>query len=240
MTSASLSLLPPRRLGALLGERREATGRTLDEIAAASTFTVADLAAIEAGEGPLDGDELEAVLAAYGMQAEDLVPQRAQVVVDLDRGELLVAEQAAALDRSAPTADEVLGAYLSLVYTLRHARPGTPLVMRQFDVSVLARSLRLAEPEVQRRLEGLMVAPTTDLSVLHRRLSRKLVVPLVGAVVVIGALGTVLVLRADDTSAPTPSTTTRPGAIEVPVDSEASILPPISITREGADTPAGP
>lgn len=237
MTSASLTLLPAARLGALLADRRTTAGRTLVDVAAGSTFSVGDLRAIEAGDAVLDGDEVEMILTAYGMEPEDLVPARSQVVVDLDRGELLVAEQAAALDRTAPTADEVLAAYLSLVYTLRHATPGTPLVMRQFDVSVLARSLRLAEPDVVTRLDALMLAPTTEIGVLHRRLSRKLVVPLVGAVLVVGALGTVLVLRADDAPAPTPSTTTRPGAIEVPVDAEPSLLPPVSITRDAAGAP---
>lgn len=242
MTPASLTLLPATRVGTLLAEHRTATGRSLEDVASTSAFSAADLAAFEAGDSSLDGEELEAILIAYGMQADDLVPERAQVVVDLDRGELLVAERAATLDGTAPTADEILAAYLSLVYTLRHAAPGTPLVMRQFDVSVLARSLRLAEPDVQARLEGLMLAPTTEIGVLHRRLTRKLVVPLVGAVVVVGALGTVLVLRADDRPAQAPSPTTRPGAIEVPVETEASLLPPVTLTRdaEGAPATAGP
>ena len=99
--------------------------------------------------------------------------------------------------QGAPTPDEVLGAYLSLVYTLRRATPGSPVVLRGFDVAVLAKALDLAEPDVEARLRGLMADPTTEVSRLTRLFRSKLVLPIAGAVVVATALGTVLVLRDD-------------------------------------------
>ena len=81
------------------------------------------------------------MLTGYGTTVDELLPVRRQVVLDLDGGQLLVAEEAVAL-QDAPTADEVLSAYLSLVYTLRRATPGETVVLRGFDVAVLAKALR--------------------------------------------------------------------------------------------------
>jgi len=237
MNTATLTLLPPRRLGAILAERRMLMSSTVAEVAGGSPFTEAQLLEIEAGAAPLTEARIDAVIAAYGMHPDDLLSQRAQVVVDLDRGQLLVAEQAAALDLDAPTADEVLGAYLSLLYVLRRATPGTPLILRAHDLGILARSLRLAEPEVEARLVGLMARPTPDIEVLHRSLRRKLLLPVIGAVVVVGALGLVLVLRADSQAQITPSPSTRPGAIEVPVNPEVGLLPPANQSRNDDGTP---
>ena len=237
MNTATLTLLPPRRLGAILAERRMLMSSTVAEVAGGSPFTEAQLLEIEAGAAPLTEARIDAVIAAYGMHPDDLLSQRAQVVVDLDRGQLLVAEQAAALDLDAPTADEVLGAYLSLLYVLRRATPGTPLILRAHDLGILARSLRLAEPEVEARLVGLMARPTPEIEVLHRSLRRKLLLPVIGAVVVVGALGLVLVLRADSQAQITPSPSTRPGAIEVPVNPEVGLLPPANQSRNDDGTP---
>lgn len=243
MTTATLTLLPSRRLGAILAERRMLMSSTVAEVADGSPFTEAQLLEIEAGAAPLTEARIDAMIAAYGMHPDDLLSQRAQVVVDLDRGQLLVAEQASVLDLDAPTADEVLGAYLSLLYVLRRTTPGTPLILRTHDLGILARSVRLAEPEVEARLVGLMARPTPEIEVLHRSLRRKLVAPVIGAVVVVGALGVFLVVRADSQPAmpPPPSTTptpsTRPGAIEVPLNPEVSLLPPAVQTRNDDGTP---
>lgn len=236
--TASLTLLPPLRLGALLSQRRVVSGRSLAEVASGGHLGEDDLAAVERGDLRLSDDQLDAVLDAYRMTADELIPARSQVVVDLDRGQLLVAEELASIDPAAPTADEVLAAYLSLVYTLRHAEPGTPLVLRQFDVAVLSRSLRLAEPDVEARLAGLMRRPSAELSLLHRLLRHKVVVGAVGAAVIAAGVGTVLVLRADD--GPTPATTdpaTRPSASEVPLEDDATLLPPV--VQERTDDTGG-
>lgn len=184
------------------------------DVAARSLLPEDLLASIEAGETPLTDKSLEAVLRAYDVTIDELLPARRQVILDLDAGQLLVAEEAAEL-QGAPTPDEVLGAYLSLVYTLRRARPGRPVVLRGFDVAVLAKALDLAEPDVEARLRGLMVDPTTEVSRLTRLFSSRLALPIAGAVVVATALGTVLVLRNDERPAPAPTTVNRFGE-EVP------------------------
>lgn len=208
MTIATLDIVPPRRLGMLLTGARSERGLTLSEVAERGTLDVAELEAIESGETPLTEESLDLVLAAYDTTLEQLLPARKQVLLDLDQGRLLVAEEAVEL-LDAPTADEVLGAYLSLVYTLRRAEPGSPVVLRGFDVAVLAKALDLAEPEIETRLHGLMRSPTEEVGRLTRLFRSKLALPIAGAVVVATALGTVLVLRNDERPAPPPTGVSR-------------------------------
>ncbi len=238
MSRVPLAVLPAERLGEVLARRRAERSLSLADVAAGSGFEVGDLEAVEAGGVVLDQGGLERVIEVYGLRPEELLPERDEVVVDLDHGQLRVAERTAALDASAPSADQVLGAYLSLVYALRNTVPGTPLVLRQDDVTVLARTLRLAEPEVESRLVGLMDEPSTDVRSLHRSLRRRLALPVIGAaVVVVGVVGLVLVVQADDDTPSAPVPTTRPGAIEAPVSTDVSLLPPVSITRDDAQPP---
>jgi transcriptional regulator with XRE-family HTH domain len=199
----------------LLAGARSEHGLTLDEAAARTALDESVLASIEAGETLLTDESLAVVLAGYGTTIDELLPVRRQVVLDLDAGQLLVAEEAAEL-QGAPTPDEVLGAYLSLVYTLRHATPGSPVVLRGFDVAVLAKALGLAEPDVEARLTGLMSDPTAEVSRLTKLFRSKLVLPIAGAVVVATALGTVLVLRSDQRPAPAPTSVQRIGEVPPP------------------------
>jgi hypothetical protein len=191
------SLVPPRRLGALLFGRRRRAGRSLDDVAASSRFTAVELTELEAGDLRLDDGIVIEALAAYGVEPDDLVPPRVELVVDLDEGRIVAGPRSRSV--AAPTADEVLAGYLSLVCTMRGAEPGTPVVLRHADVDVLSRALGLARTVVAGRLAELMAEPAGE---VHRRvggLRDRVVVPLVGAVVAVTAIGTlVLVSRGDD------------------------------------------
>ena len=179
MAPAPLTVVPTWRLGALLRGARERQGRTTAELAGGSPrFDEAALDAIEAGERALDERELAAVVELYGVEGDHLVPHRHQLTVDLDHRELAAAGHTQALAGSHPTPDEVLGTYLTLVYSLRAAEPGTPLRLRQADLSVLGRALALAVPEVEHRLESLMAAPEpVALRQRSRLLRARVVIP---------------------------------------------------------------
>lgn len=230
--TASLDIVPPRRLGMLLAGARAERGLTVAQVAARTGVAEPDLVSLEAGALSADAVPFDEVLAGYGTSVEELVPTRRQVLLDLEQGELLVADEATAFD-GVPTPDDVLGAYLSLVYSLRHAAPGSPLVLRGFDVAVLARVLDLSEREVETRLVGLMQEPTEEIGRLTRLLRSRLAVPIAGAVVIATALGTVLVLRSDDRPSPAPTSVAR---TEVPPPE----LGPAATLERGADGSTSP
>jgi hypothetical protein len=202
---AQLTIVPAWRLGALLRSAREASGLDEADLAAVSDrFRVDDLRAIEQGQRSLDDDEIDALVELYGVERDILVPDRHELVVDLDSHELAAAGHTQALAGTEPTTEEVLGTYLTLVYTLRAAEPGTPVRLRQADVDVLARALALAVPEVEQRLEGLMADP--ERIVLHQRsklLRARVLVPAAGVLVALCVGGALVVsTRSTETQAP--------------------------------------
>ena len=233
MTTATLDIVPPRRLGMLLTSARAERGLTLSDLAERGPFDVDALAAIEAGDTVLTDESFDRVLGAYAITLDELLPSRRQVVLDLDAGRLLVAEEAVEL-QGPPAADEVLSAYLSLVYTLRHATPGVPVVLRSFDVAVLAKALGLAEPDVESRLHGLMADPSPEVGRLTRMFRSKLALPIAGVVVVATALGTMLVIRDDDRPAPAPT-----GVRNTSVP-EPELIPPLQQERNPDGSPGAP
>ncbi len=134
-------------------------------------------------------------------------PGRTDLVVDLDRHHLATAGHTQALAGPAPTADEVLASYLSLVYTLRRAEPGAPVPLRQGDLDVLARALALAAPDVEHRLAGLMAAPTELVHERSRFLRARMLVPAAGVLVAVTVAGAIVVSsRSGGTAAPTSTT----------------------------------
>jgi transcriptional regulator with XRE-family HTH domain len=229
VSPAPLVLVPPRRLGALLRDERAARGRTVDEVASASAFSATDLIAVESGDRDLTDAELTALLGAYGVTADDLVPERAKLVVDLDEHVLSAGGEARTLAGEAPTADQVLASYLSLVYTLRHATPGSPIVLRDADIEVLARALDLARASVTERLHALMIDPDGEVHHRSRLLRGRVLVPLAGIVVAATTIGALVLVQGDD-----PETiTTEPAAAEgTPLEPSFTITNP-----DGSTTP---
>jgi len=213
---APLTVVPAWRLGALLRSAREDAGVDDTELAARSDrFTAGELRAVEQGERALDDDELDALVDLYGLERATLVPERDELVVDLDHLELAAAGRTQPLAGSNPTPEEVLGTYLTLVYALRAAEPGTPVRLRQADVDVLAKALALAASEVEQRLEGLMADP--ERVVLHQRsklLRARVLVPAAGVLVALCIGGALVVsARSSVTTSPPQSATvtTQPG-----------------------------
>lgn len=137
------------------------------------------------------------------MSGDATTPERVKLIVDLDVGRLAAGSVSRSLAGPSPTPDQVLATYLSLVYTVRNAEPGTPLVLRRGDLDVLAEVLRLSEPDVQRRLDELMVEPHGEVQRGRQLLRRRVLVPAVGIVVAVTALGAlVLVVDRDDATPP--------------------------------------
>jgi transcriptional regulator with XRE-family HTH domain len=202
--SPTTSLVPPRRLGTLLREARVTSGLELSALAAESGLTVIDLEDIEYGRRDLDEQTMKALVRAYGIEDAGLVPERSQLIIDLDEGRIAVNHSG--LDIG-PTSgpDAVLARYLALVYRLRDMPLGTQLHLRDIDVDVLSTALELGNLDIESRLRRLMAQEST-IEQDQKRIRRHLLLPLVGVLIAATGIGT-LVLIAQPDAAPRPVTT---------------------------------
>jgi transcriptional regulator with XRE-family HTH domain len=190
-----LTLVPPRRLGALLHTARGRRSSSLAEVAQRTRLSVAELEQIERGERPLGDDETSEVLRAYGVEPGDVLPERTELVIDLGENVLVAGGEVRTLAGDAPTADAVLASYLSLVYTLRSTAPGTPIVLRDADVAVLSTALHLARTEVEFRLHELMDEPDGEVARRMGLLHHRLLFPVAGVVVAATTVGALLLVQ---------------------------------------------
>lgn len=227
--------MPPKRLGNLLAEARQQSRRTVDDIAAASggAFGADDLAVIEAGGRELTDRELEQLTLLYGLTPGELVPERSRLVIDLEQRTIGASDHHETL--AAPTADEVLATYLSLVYTMRHTAPGSPVPLRSADIDVLSRALELAGTDVEARLRRLMTDPEQQVSSRTARWRKRVLLPVAGIVIAATAVGTIILVTSDDE----PSTTTPPTATEEPgvPPPDASLGPAVVQERDPSGAP---
>ena len=137
-----LPLVPPARLGALLTDQRTRRGLTIDELVVATElpFSADELRRIEQGQMPLSDDQVHRLMHAYEAQSGPVVPERSELVVDLQHGALLAGRKTKVLPADA-TFDEILGRYLSLLYLMRGIEPGRKLALRGDDLEVLSDAL---------------------------------------------------------------------------------------------------
>lgn len=244
--SAPTTLVPPARLGQLLTTARDREQRSLNEVAAASggRFRPVDLLAIEAGERTLGDEELQEVIDLYGVDPGELVPDRSRLIIDFEEGLIRAAEHEKELESRAPTPDEVLTSYLSLVYSMRHRQPGERIPLRVNDMKVLSRALEMSIPAVEDKLTVLMADP--DEVVSHRigLLRKRFLVPAAGVVVAATAVGTLLLVNGRSTTptqpAPPPPSFVQPSP--PPMVGPAVVEEPGGQTRERTpadDAPPG-
>ncbi len=209
------TLVPPRRLGNLLRQARVAAGLDLNDLTAHTVLTAVDLADLEHGRRLVDDELLDELVKLYGVEDAGLVPERSELIIDLDEGRIAVARTDIAVgEMSGP--DAILARYLALVYRLRDLPIGSPIGLRDVDLDVLSAALRLETAEIEGRLERLM-AEEDEIEKDQRRIRRRIVLPLVGVVIAATASG-VLVLVAENQSEPKTATTSA-----VVVDTELDV-----------------
>jgi hypothetical protein len=231
----TIAVVPARRLAKLLTEARRHQDESVTALAERSggAFTPDDLLAIERGAHELDDDTVRRVVELYEVDPGVLALERSRLEIDLDERRVRTGTHEEPF--SAPTADEVLTTYLSLVYTMRHATPGTPLPLRDADISVLGRVLELTSTDVESRLVDLMADPDDEVRTRHRWLRRRVLVPAAGVLVAVTAIGSlVLVSSNDDHGADEPVVPVTTSAIEQPT---VSLIPPVVMERDPSGQP---
>lgn len=243
------SLIPPRRLGALLSDARAAKGYTLEDLARRSDgrFSLAALSSIERGSRDVSDDDARKLAKIYELEATSLVPPRSKLIVDLGEGLLTVDDRSLRIGRSAPSRDEVLARYLTMVYSMRRLEPGAPLVLRVDDLDVLGRALRVGSRILESDLESLMEHPESILGWRSRVLRRRVLIPAAGVMVALLGVGAlVLVQGPQPADAGTNTPIGGPGAAAiVPVDVGSAVVqerlpdgtPGPVVVRHGVDAP---
>jgi transcriptional regulator with XRE-family HTH domain len=200
-SSAQELLVPPVRLGRILHDARIDAGDSIDALVSRCGLAYDDtfFDAVESGRAPLDEATVRWLAALYDVKVDQLVPQRARLVIDLEEGSVRIGAAASLIE---PMPDDVLAKYLALVYELRGIRVGAPLKIRELDLDVLSRALTMRSREVRSRLHTLMSGDPEPLEGSRRRLRGRLVVPVAGILVAVTAVGGLLFERASDDPAP--------------------------------------
>jgi transcriptional regulator with XRE-family HTH domain len=199
-----VSLVPPYRLGRMLAEARQRKGLSLLDVERVSygKFSVEALTVIEAGAWMVNDGVLQELSQLYGIELAGVVPQRSELVVDVDEGRLAIGRKG---KHFAPNASprQVLLRYLALISALRDMA-GSALPLREEDLRTLGHALSIGPGHVRRELDHLMVSSPKELEHLSHSLARRLAVPALGFVVAVTAAGGLLLVKQhnDTTGAP--------------------------------------
>ena len=182
LMASNLGLVPQRRLGALLADRREQYGYSVSEMAmrSMSRFTPSELNAIEAGNVTPDDVTVEALGLLYEFNSTPPTQQRSKLIIADDE------EIPVSLVSDGYSDDIrlwVLQRYIALVYLLRNAAVGQRLPLRVEDVQVLASAFEMASTEVSTVLHNIMDDDAIMLGEMAERMRRRLFVPAAGLLV---------------------------------------------------------
>ena len=194
ITSSAFQL----RLANLLVATRTRQGQGVGAVAKAShgRFSKHDLKQFEAGERALDESTIDELATLYGCDLGVILPLRLAVVVSANR----VSAGGVHEEFDASKPDAMLAAYLALVRSLRRQKRAPVVDLRRDDIEVLAGFLQVPRETVVHRLATLMHASQTKRTAMVGVLAT-------GAVVV-GLVGTVAAIGANDTSPPPDPTET--------------------------------
>jgi transcriptional regulator with XRE-family HTH domain len=210
-TATSALLVPPVRLGRLLGAAREAQGESYDDLVrrCGLAFDQDFFARVEQGRAELDEPLVRWITELYGVSAGELVPARSRLVIDLAERQVAIGERRVPL--SGETPEQILVNYLALVYSLRGLPAGRPIPLRKVDLQVLADALEMSSRSVNRSLGRIMSADAEAVRGHVRGLRRRVVVPVAGILVGVTTVGGLLLVGAPDAFAAGPAVVS-PGA----------------------------
>lgn len=230
-----LSVVPPGRLGAVLARARSERGIAIDELAerAEGRFGLDDLLEVEAGHRDLNDADVEFLSSLYDVHVGQLLANRSQLVIDLDRRTLKSGEHERRLPKAKAGKDALLSSYLATVYEMRKIAPGRAIPLRVDDLTVLGTALD-ADPEMIRAdLVALMERPDELVTKRIGLLRKSVIVPAAG--VLIGATAIGLVVLVQGWGDPAPTSRPAPTAETVSVDAApgaVAVLDPATVQRQ--------
>ena len=242
-----LSLVPPARLGALLTDHRTRRGLTIDEIitVAEIPFSADELRSIEQGQVGLSDDQVHRLMDAYQAHSGPVIPQRSELIVDMDSGAVFAGQKTRLLPADAGF-DDILGRYLSLLYLMRGLEPGRKLALRGDDLEVLSDALERNIAEIEGRLFDLMLPG--EVGPWYRRVRHRLAIPAAGIMVGLTTVGSLVFVQFPkgdraDVGAGADSAAAGGGAAEIAMATtvtigNAELAPAVAVARPGPDAVA--
>ena len=135
-------------------------------------FTVLQLMQLEAAILPIDDDDLRSIARAYGLDYSVFAPARGLLRIDLAAMTISLGETESVFNVGSNFTD-VLIRYLALLYNLRSAKPGEPLVLRDPDLNELARSFACPVAQIEHALRHLMSNNADDIRAQVKALTRR-------------------------------------------------------------------
>ena len=186
-----------------------------------------DLRQIEAGSVTLSDTELRTIAQIYNVDLGTVAPGRSRLEIDRSEGLLIVGGSS---KRFLPDDDDrkIMLRYLSLVYKMRDTKPGKPLGPRDNDLVLLAEVFGCSVFDVRDQFDHLTTTAIREIQSLHGSLGWRKILPGLGVLVAITAVGGLL-LTQQPTSAPV-----QPAKAAI-VRTHIAIGEPLVITRDGSD-----
>lgn len=180
--ASNLGLVPQRRLGNLLSQRRIDHGYVVADMArlSASRFTELDLESIEAGEVSLDDGDIEALSLLFEFNSAPPRPQRSKLIIADDEDVVL---PGGSDEFSAEMVHEVLVRYVALLYLLRNEPVGDPLPLRVDDLDTLAQAFSCTVESIVEDIEAIKLTDAALIADQVAHMRRRLVVPAAGLLV---------------------------------------------------------
>jgi hypothetical protein len=169
-----VSYVPTARLAQLLVIARGGMGISLDDMSErfGGRFTVFQLMQLEAAILAIDDDDLRAIAKAYGLDYNLFAPARGLLHVDLTAMTISIGETESAFEPGS-NSTEVLIRYLALLYNLRQANPGEPIVLRDPDLNELAKAFGCPVAQIDQALRHLMASNAFDIKAQVKALTKR-------------------------------------------------------------------
>jgi len=147
----------------------------------------------------LDDRIIGHLVGLYEVHAGPVVPQRSELILDIDRQQLMVGSDTESF--ASLHSDDVLERYVSLIYRLRGLNYGSDLVLRDRDLEVLSRSLGQSPATVRDNIYGLIAAPESVQRA--KSVSKATMIAAAGVLVGVTAIGTLVLVGSSSGGSPT-------------------------------------
>lgn len=147
----------PKDVGRNLRQVRKQQGLSRGAAARSAGLTRRELAAYERGKVAVPESDLWCLAGSCGVDVVELLPRREPLRISPDLSTISAGDTIRRV-RGPAEPDGLLHGYLDMIYELRNLPPGSPMPLRQPDLTALADALGGTPDTIEHRLVGLIGA----------------------------------------------------------------------------------